>query len=124
MLSTTTKLIEKVKKIIQIENDELVECLRKGLSKYLVLNKNGILYQSSSAFTKTFKKEFNDYTPYELRKAVSSSYIAQNDIEKIKTLEHNQGHDLQTILNNYNIYSKVIKKISTIQSILKYYCIL
>ena len=73
----------------------------------MVLNQSGALYQSSSAFTKTFKKEFNDYTPYDLRKAVSSKCIAQNDIEKIKTLEHNQGHDLQTILNNYNIYSKV-----------------
>jgi integrase len=95
----------KGKKVIQID-DELVECLRKGLGKYLVKNQNDKLYQSSSAFTKTFKNEFNDYTPYDLRKAVSSRCIAQNDIEKIKTLEHNQGHSLNVILENYNVYTK------------------
>ena len=72
----------------------------------MILNNNGILYQSSSAFTKAFKTYFNDYTPYCLRKAISSAYIAENDIEKIKTLEHNQGHSLNVILNNYNVYSK------------------
>ena len=36
----------------------------------------------------------------------ASTYIAEGDIEKIKTLEHNQGHDLKTILNNYNVYTK------------------
>ena len=92
-------------KVIQID-DELVECLRKGLGKYLVLNQSDKLYQSSSAFTKTFEKEFNDYTPYCLRKAISSRCIAQNDIEKIKTLEHNQSHSLRVILDNYNIYTK------------------
>ena len=95
----------KGKKVIDIE-DELVECLRKGLGNYLVLNHTGALYQSSSAFKKAFKKEFNDYTPYCLRKAISSAYIAEGDIEKIKTLEHNQGHSLQVILNNYNVYTK------------------
>ena len=74
----------KGKKVIDIE-DELVECLRKGLGKYLVTNQNDKLYQSSSAFTKAFKKEFNDYTPYDLRKAISSRYIAENDIENIKS---------------------------------------
>jgi len=92
--------------VIQIENDDLVECLRKGLGKYLVWNQSGALYQSSSAFTKAFKTYFNDYTPYDLRKAVSSAYIAEGDIEKIKKLEHNQGHSLQIILDNYNVYSK------------------
>jgi hypothetical protein len=43
----------KGKKIIDIFDDELVECLRKGL------------YQSSSAFTKMFDNEFDDYTPYD-----------------------------------------------------------
>ena len=95
----------KGKKVIDI-NDELVECLRKGLGRYLVTNQSDKLYQSSSAFTKMFKKEFDDYTPYDLRKAVSSRYIEQNDIEKIKTLEHNQGHSLQVILDSYNVYSK------------------
>ena len=96
----------KGKKVIDIDDDELVGCLRKGFGKYLVLNQSGALYQSISAFTKAFKKEFNDYTPYCLRKAISSAYIAESDIEKIKKLEHNQGHDLKTILNNYNVYSK------------------
>jgi hypothetical protein len=76
------------------------------LSDYLITNQSGALYQSSSAFTKTFKNEFDDYTPYDLRKAVSSRCIALNDTEKIKTLEHNQGHSLQVILDNYNVYSK------------------
>jgi len=95
----------KGKKVIQIEN-ELVECLRKGLGRYLVTNQSDKLYQSSSAFTKMFKSCFNDYTPYCLRKAVSSAYIAEGDVEKIKTLEHNQGHSLQVILDNYNVYTK------------------
>ena len=43
----------KGKKVIQID-DELVECLRKGLGNYLVLNQTGELYTSSSAFTKLF----------------------------------------------------------------------
>jgi hypothetical protein len=74
--------------------------LRKGLGKYLVTNQSDKWYQSSSAFTKFFKNEFNDYTPYDLRKAISSRYIAENDIENIKKLEHNQGHSLNVILNN------------------------
>ena len=95
----------KGKKVIDID-DELVECLRKGLGSYLVTNQSDKLYQSSSAFTKMFKTYFNDYTPYDLRKAISSKCIAQGDIEKIKTLEHNQGHSLQVILDSYNVYSK------------------
>ena len=95
----------KGKKVIHIDN-ELVEYLRKGLGNYLVLNQSGALYQSSSAFTKAFKKEFNDYTPYDLRRAISSRYIAEGDVKKIKKLEHNQGHSLNVILNNYNVYSK------------------
>jgi hypothetical protein len=95
----------KGKKIIQID-DELVECLRKGLGRYLVTNQNDKLYQSSSAFTKAFKKEFDDYTPYCLRKAISSRCIAQGNVNEIKKLEHNQSHSLQVILDNYNVYSK------------------
>ena len=59
LLFITTKTIEKVKKVIDI-NDELVECLRKGLGRYLVTNESDKLYQSSSAFTKMFIKEFNE----------------------------------------------------------------
>jgi hypothetical protein len=92
-------------KVIDID-DDLVECLRKGLGKYLVLNQIGALYQSSSAFTKMFKSCFNDYTPYDLRKAVSSKCIAEGNVNEIKKLEHNQSHSLQVILDNYNIYTK------------------
>ena len=95
----------KGKKVIDID-DELVECLRKGLGKYLVTNQSGALYQSSSAFTKAFKPYFNDYTPYCLRKAISSAYIAQGNVNEIKKLEHKQGHSLNIILENYNVYSK------------------
>ena len=92
-------------KVIDI-NDDLVECLRKGLGRYLVTNQNDKLYQSSSAFTKAFKKEFNDYTPYDLRRAISSRYIEQGNVNEIKKLEHNQGHSLNVILEHYNVYSK------------------
>ena len=95
----------KGKKVIDI-NDELVECLRKGLGRYLVTNQSGALYQSSSAFTKAFKSCFNDYTPYDLRRAISSRCIEQNNVNEIKKLEHNQGHSLQVILDSYNVYSK------------------
>jgi integrase len=95
----------KGKKVIDID-DELVECLRKGLGRYLVTNQSDKLYQSSSAFTKMFKKEFDDYTPYDLRRAISSRCIEQNNVNEIKKLEHNQGHSLNVILNNYNVYSK------------------
>jgi hypothetical protein len=53
-----------------------------------------------------FKKEFNDYTPYDLRRAVSSKCIAQGNVNEIKKLENNQGHSLNVILENYNVYSK------------------
>ena len=69
----------KGKKVIQIENDELVECLRKGLGRYIITNQSDKLYQSSSAFTKLFKSHFDDYTPYCLRKAISSRYIERGN---------------------------------------------
>jgi hypothetical protein len=95
----------KGKKVIDI-NDELVECLKKGLGKYLVTNQSDKLYQSSSAFTKAFKTYFNDYTPYDLRRAISSRYIERGNVNEIKKLEHNQGHSLNVILESYNVYSK------------------
>jgi integrase len=87
-------------------SDELVRFLRKGLGKYIITNQNNELYQSSSAFTKMVKSHFNDYNPYDLRKAISSKCIAHGNVDGSKKLENNQGHDLQTILNNYNIYTK------------------
>ena len=97
----------KGKKVIDISSDKkLLGILRKVIGQFLVTNQQGELYQSSSAFTKMFKSHFNDYTPYDLRKAISSKYIAEGDVEKIKKLEHNQSHSLQVILDNYNVYTK------------------
>ena len=98
----------KGKKVIDISSDKkLLGILRKVIGQFLVTNQQGELYQSSSAFTKMFKSHFNDYTPYDLRRAVSSAYIAEGNVNEIKKLEHNQGHSLNVILESYNVYSKV-----------------
>ena len=97
----------KGKKVIDISSDKkLLGILRKGIGQFLVTNQQGELYQSSSAFTKMFKSQFDDYTPYDLRKAISSRCIAEGNVDEIKKLEHNQSHSLQVILDNYNIYTK------------------
>lgn len=49
--------------------------------------------------------KFN-YNVNDLRKAISSNCIASRDMEKITKLEYIQGHSLDVILNNYNIYTK------------------
>ena len=41
-----------------------------------------------------------------LRKAISSEAIKEENTEKIKQLEYIQGHSLNVILSNYNIYTK------------------
>jgi hypothetical protein len=92
--------------VIQIFDDDLIGYLRKGFGKYIITNQNDELYQSSSAFTKMFKSYFDDYTPYCLTKVISSRCIAHGNVDEIKTLEHNQSHSLQVILDNYNIYTK------------------
>jgi hypothetical protein len=92
-------------KVIDIDDKKLLGILRKGIGKHLITNNNGELYQSSSAFTKLFIKHFN-YTPYDLRKAVSSKCIQIGDVEQIKKMEYNQGHSLNTILEFYNVYNK------------------
>ena len=94
-------------KVIDITDDKLNEILCKGLNQYLVTNQNGELYSSSSSFGKMFKSKFNDYNPYDLRKCVSSLAIHEGNTEKINMLEYNQGHCLNTILKNYNMYNKV-----------------
>jgi integrase len=93
-------------KVIQITDVKLRTILKLGLGNYLITSQNDALYQSSSAFTKMFKSYFDDYTPYDLRKAVSSFFIAEGNIENIKKLEHNQGHSLNVILESYNVYTK------------------
>ena len=92
-------------KIIDIDDKKLLGILRKGIGRSLVTNQRGELYQSSSAFTKLFIKHFN-YTPYDLRKVISSKCIQNGDVEQIQQLEHNQGHSLQVIIDYYNVYSK------------------
>jgi len=94
-------------KVIDINDDKLTDILCTGLNQYLVTNQNGELYSSSSSFGKMFKSKFNDYNPYDLRKCVSSLAIHEGNTQKINMLEYNQGHCLNTILKNYNMYNKV-----------------
>jgi len=77
----------------------------KGIGQFLVTTQQGKLYQSSSAFSKVFMKYF-EHNVYDLRKAISSECIYNGDVEQIKKLEYVQGHDLKTILEFYNVYSK------------------
>lgn len=91
-------------KIIDLD-DELVDVLKLGLNKYLITQKSGKLYESSSGFSKVFYKMFK-YNAYDLRKVISSLAIASGDAERIKRLEYIQGHALSTILDHYNKYSK------------------
>ena len=56
-----------------------------------------MLYNDTSAFTKLLSKTINNYTPYDLRKCISSKAIHEGDTEKINMLERNQGHSLETI---------------------------
>jgi len=86
-----------VEKVIDISTDKkLLGILRKSIWKHLILNQNGELYQSSSAFSKVFMR-YCKYNVYDLRKVVSSKCIAEGNIEKIKQLEHTLGHNLNTI---------------------------
>jgi hypothetical protein len=93
------------KKVIDIDDKKLLGILRKGVGKYLITNQNGELYQSSSAFSKVFMRYFQ-YNVYDLRKVISSKCIQNGDVEEIKKLEHTQGHNLNTILDFYNVYKK------------------
>jgi len=92
-------------KIIDIDYKKLLGILRKGIGRSLVTYQQGELYQSSSAFTKLFVKHLN-YTPYDLRKVISSKCIKNGDVDQVQKLEHNQGHSLQVIIDYYNVYSK------------------
>jgi len=95
----------KGKKVIDINDNKLLGILRKGIGRFLVTTQQGELYQSSSAFSKVFMKYF-EHNVYDLRKAISSKCVSEGNIEEIKKLEHVQGHDLKTILEFYNVYSK------------------
>jgi len=98
---------KKGQKVLDITDDKLNDILCKGLNNHLMTNQNGELYASSSSFSKIFKSKFNDYNPNDLRKCISSLVMHEGDTEKIKMLEYNQGHTLNTILKNYNTYNKV-----------------
>ena len=71
--------------------------LHQRINKYLICNSKNELYNDTSAFTKISSKTFNNYTPYDLRKCIISKAIHEGDTEKIKMLERNQGHSLETI---------------------------
>jgi len=98
-------MTEYVKKVITINDNKLLGILRKGICRFLVTSQQGELYQSSSSFSKVFFSRF-EFNVYDLRKAISSKCIAEGNIEEIKKLEHVQGHDLKTIVEFYNVYSK------------------
>jgi len=78
--------------------------LKKGLGKYLITDTNGELFKTSSKFGEYFKSVIG-YTPYDLRKALTSKCIREcltnGDTEKIEMLADTQGHSLNTMLNNY-----------------------
>jgi hypothetical protein len=90
-------------------DDRFIKLVSKGLGKYLIQRKDKKLYKSTSSFTKFFKRMFNDYTPYDLRKAISSKCIHDNDLEEIAKLEYIQGHSLKNILDYYNVYDATQK---------------
>ena len=79
--------------------------MKAGLGRYLITNEEGNVYESSSSFTKLFKKKFN-FNPYDLRRAISSKAIAEGETNRINQLEYIQGHSLNVILQHYNKYSK------------------
>ena len=86
-------------------DDKLIKGLKAGLGRYLITNEEGNVYESSSSFTKLFKKKFN-FNPYDLRRAISSKAIAEGETNRINQLEYIQGHSLNVILQHYNKYSK------------------
>ena len=92
-------------KRIEIKDKDLMVQLHQRINKYIICNSKNELYNDTSAFTKIFSKTFNKYTPYDLRKCISSKAIHESDTEKIKMLEYNQGHSLETILLYYNTYT-------------------
>jgi hypothetical protein len=51
-------------------DDTFLKDLNPGLNKYLISNKKGELFQSSSTFAKFFMNTFG-YNVYDLRKSIS-----------------------------------------------------
>jgi len=92
-------------KIIELDN-EFLKYIKPGLDKYLICNKNGLLYKSSSSFAKFFKNTFSEYNVYDLRRAICSRTIEEGITSKIKKLEYIHGHTIGVMLEFYNVYSK------------------
>jgi integrase len=88
-----------------ILHKETIDNLKNGLDEYLISNKEGKPYLTSSSFSKAFKKKFNNIPVYTLRKAITSQALRRGNILEIKKLQHIQGHELKTQLSNYNVYS-------------------
>jgi hypothetical protein len=73
----------------------------KGLDQYLISSKQGKPYSTSSSFSKAFKKQFNDFNVYDLRKAITSETLRRNNPDEIKNFNifkaTNYKLNLQTI---------------------------
>jgi len=63
-------------RIINIEDKKLMGILKKGLGKYLITDTNGELFKTSSKFGEYFKSLYL-YSPYDLRKALTSKCIRE-----------------------------------------------
>jgi hypothetical protein len=67
--------------IIELD-DTFSKSIKPGLDKYLISNKNGELYKTSSSFAKFFTHIFS-YNIYDLRKEISTRSIAEGITRKI-----------------------------------------
>jgi len=75
----------------------------------LITDKNGELFKTSSKFGEYFKSLYL-YSPYDLRKALTSKCIREclknGDTAQLQRLSDVQGHSIETMLNNYNTYNQ------------------
>lgn len=93
-------------RVIDIEDESLLNALGQLVHQYLIVDKKGELYKTPSTFSKNFKNKFG-YTTTDLRKAKVSQAIQEGDPEKIETLSQIQGHSIDTQLKFYNKYSMI-----------------
>ena len=63
-------------RIIVIENKKIMGVFKKGPGKYLITDTNGELFKTSSKFGEYFKSLYL-YSPYDLRKALTSKCIRE-----------------------------------------------
>lgn len=100
---TETTLPER---IIDIQDETLLNTLPQLLNQYLITDKKGQPYLTSSTFSKHFQKKFG-YNITDLRKAKVSQAIQEGDTKKIDLLSQIQGHSIDTQLAFYNKYSMI-----------------